>query len=70
MSDKRENKPHSLTIRLTAAQYQRLHNAAKNGPYEVTITQVVTRGIELASIERERMHEATRGIIAEKGGAE
>lgn len=48
-------KTSSLTVRLTDEQRARLEAAANIGPYRVSITEIVTRGIELASCELERM---------------
>lgn len=48
-------KSHSVTIRLSAETHATLQQATKLGPYELTITAVIERGIALASEELKRL---------------
>jgi len=50
-------KPFTITVRLTEEQRARLDRAAKLGPYSITLTDIINRGIELAAAELERMAE-------------
>ena len=52
-ADKAKTK--TLTVRLKEASYERLRVAAKLGPYELSLTTVIERGIELAAQELEAM---------------
>lgn len=51
MAEKRS----TITVRLTQDQRDRLDRAAAIGPYRVTLTDIIARGIELAAQELERM---------------
>jgi len=51
-------KPSTVTVRLTDDQRVRLEQAAKIGPYPISLTAIIARGIELAAQEIERMAEA------------
>jgi hypothetical protein len=53
------DRKNSLTIRLTDEQRARLQSASTFGPYKISLTEIVSRGIELAAQELERM-EAVR----------
>lgn len=44
-------KTHSITVRLTETQHSELHAATAQLPYEVSVTQIIIRGIRLASDE-------------------
>lgn len=57
------SKNNALTIRLTDEQRARLDAAATLGPYKISLTEIVARGIELAAQELERM------AASQKGGA-
>lgn len=48
-------KADSVTVRLTPEQKARLETATTVGPYRITLTEVVARGIELAARELEQM---------------
>lgn len=52
------SKPTAITIRLTEEQRDRLQRAANFGPYPISLTAIITRGIELAAQELERMAKA------------
>lgn len=52
-------KTKTLTVRLTDEVHARLQSAAKLGPYEISLTTIVERGIELAAQELERMGKAS-----------
>jgi ABC-type cobalamin transport system permease subunit len=56
------SKPHTITVRLTQEQRERLDRAAILGPYALSLTDIIARGIELAAQELEQM-------AAKKGGA-
>lgn len=58
------SKPFTITVRLTEAQRERLDAASAIGPYSISLTDIIARGIELAAIELEAME------AARKGGAE
>lgn len=45
----------TVTIRLTADQRARLDAATTLGPYRISISEIIARGIELAAQELERM---------------
>ena len=51
-------KSHTITVRLTDEQRQRLETATRLGPYSISLTEIVVRGIDLASIELEAMARA------------
>ena len=55
------SKPLSLTVRLTREQRARLDAASSIGPYKVSFTEIVARGIELAAQELEAM--ASKGDL-------
>lgn len=57
-------KSFTVTIRLTAEQRERLEAASSLGPYRVALTEIVTRGIELAAQELEAMEVARKGSAA------
>ena len=48
-------KGNTLTIRITDETRERLDRLSKRGPYRISITSIVDRGIELAADEIERM---------------
>ena len=48
-------KPHTITIRLTDEQRERLDALRRLGPYSISLTDIIVRGIELAAQELERM---------------
>jgi len=48
-------------VRLTSEQRERLDRAASFGPYSVSLTEIVARGIELAAQELEAMEAARKG---------
>lgn len=48
-------KPHTITIRLTEEQRDRLDALRSLGPYTISLTDIIVRGIELAAQELERM---------------
>lgn len=52
------SKPKTITVRLTDEQHARLHAASSIGPYRVSLTEIIARGIELASQELEQMDAA------------
>ncbi len=54
-------KPSTITVRLTSEQRERLDRAASFGPYSVSLTEIVARGIELAAQELEAMEAARKG---------
>ena len=49
-------KNHTLTVRLTSEHHERLYAAANMGPYRISLTEIIARGIELAAQELEAMH--------------
>lgn len=51
----REAKPRTITIRLTDEQRDRLDGVRNLGPYSISLTDIIVRGIELAAQELERM---------------
>lgn len=51
----KQPKLHSITVRLTDEQRMRLDSAAKIGPYSISLTEIIARGIELAANELEQM---------------
>lgn len=53
--DAHEQKPCTITVRLTRAQRDRLDRAANLTPYSISLTEIIARGIELASQEIEQM---------------
>jgi hypothetical protein len=55
------SKPKTITVRLTDEQHARLHAASAVGPYRVSLTEIIARGIELASQELEQMNAARSG---------
>lgn len=52
----KQPKPHTITIRLTDEQRARLDAASKFGPYSISLTDIIVRGIELAAKELEQMN--------------
>lgn len=56
-----QQKPSTITVRLTADQRDRLDRAGSIGPYRVSLTEIITRGIELAAQELEAMEAARKG---------
>jgi len=56
-------KGQTLTFRLSADRRERLERAAKHGPYSLTMTAIIDRGIDLAIAELEQM--AAAGTKAE-----
>lgn len=60
----RESKPFTITVRLTDEQRQRLDDATAFGPYSISRTDIIARGIELASLELEAMAKARKGGAA------
>lgn len=48
-------KPRTITIRLTEEQHERLNSLRNLGPYSISLTDIIVRGIELAAQELERM---------------
>lgn len=57
-------KPFTLNVRLTEDQRLRLDKISSFGPYDVSITDIVVRGIELAALELEAMETARKGGAA------
>ena len=55
------SKPYTITVRLTQEQRDRLDKACSLGPYNISLTDIITRGIELAASELEQM--AVRGGV-------
>lgn len=49
------SKQNTITIRLTDEQRERLDSASRRGPYSISLTSIIVRGIELAAEELERM---------------
>ena len=52
------SKGKTLTVRLSDETRARLEAASKLGPYEISLTTIVERGIVLAAAELEKMAEA------------
>lgn len=57
----RAPKSATITVRLTPEQRDRLDRAASFGPYSVSLTDIIARGIELAAQELEAMEAARKG---------
>jgi len=55
------SKGNALTIRLTDEQRARLDAASTLGPYKISLTEIVARGIELAAQELERLFPTDEG---------
>lgn len=55
------SKAHTITIRLTDEQHASLHAATKIGPYAISLTEILLRGITLATEELEAMNAARKG---------
>ena len=53
-------KPFTITVRLTEEQRKRLDNASTIGPYTVSLTDIIARGIELAALELEAIETARK----------
>jgi len=51
-------KIHTITVRLTQEQRDRLDGATRLGPYSIARAEIIARGIELAAEELERMGDA------------
>ena len=50
-----KDKSQTLSIRLTEEVRDRLERATTVGPYRVTMTEIIARGIELAAQELDEM---------------
>jgi len=50
----------ALTVRLSAEMHQKLHDLAERGPYRISITSIIERGIELAALELGQMAERAK----------
>lgn len=51
----------TLTVRLSAEMREKLDSLAVSGPYRISITSIVERGIELAAQELEQMAARQKG---------
>ncbi|MBC6714726.1 hypothetical protein H9Q09_00820 [Aurantimonas sp. DM33-3] len=58
-----QQKSTSLTVRLSTEARARLDAASQVGPYAISLTSVIERGIELAARELEEM-----AMTAKEGG--
>lgn len=55
---KRGDKTATLTVRLSEDRKQALDEAATTGPYQISATSIVERGIDLAIAELNAMRDA------------
>lgn len=50
------SRPCTITVRITRELREKLDQATTAGPYAITATSIIERGIELALVELARMH--------------
>jgi hypothetical protein len=60
-------KPSTLTIRLTDGTRAELERAAKAGPYPISLTAIVERGIVLAVAELDSMNRIAAPLTKGRG---
>ena len=60
----RAAKPQTLTVRLSDAVRAELERASNAGPYPISLTAIVERGILLAVAELDEMNRRSRPVSA------
>lgn len=60
-SEEKAGKPNTLTVRLADKVRAEMERVASSGPYPISLTAIVERGIVLAVAEIDEMHAHSRG---------